>query len=202
MPTTGEFGTGFGDFEWHEKLATRFAAHYTRSNENKQSQPNSEQFENVQLRLSDGSVIFTPNLFGPGITIEDALYKMNCYDWGLKYHGLALEGEYYLHWLSNFEGTNTSNVPTQFDNGFQIQSSAMLIPKSLQFYTGGSLIMGHYGRPWDYRFGVNYFPYKNRVVRWNNEFLYTYRSPVGYTSVPFALGGTGPIFSTTLEMAF
>jgi hypothetical protein len=62
--------------------------------------------------------------------------------------------------------------------------------------------MGHYGRPWDYRFGVNYFPYKNRVVRWNNEFLYTYRSPVGYTSVPFALGGTGPIFSTTLEMAF
>jgi hypothetical protein len=202
MPTTGEFGMGFGDFEWHEKLATRFAVHYTRSNENKQSQPNSEQFENVQLRLSDGSVIFTPNLFGPGITIEDAIYKMNAYDFGVKYHGLSLSGEYYLHWLTNFEGTNTSNITAQFDNGFQLQSSAMLIPKSLQFYTGGSLIMGHYGRPWDYRFGVNYFPYKNRVIRWNTEYLYTYRSPVGYTSVPFALGGTGPIFSTTLEMAF
>jgi hypothetical protein len=202
MPTTGEFGLGFGDFEWHDKVATRFAAHYTRSDENKQSQPNSEQFENVQLRLSDGSVIFTPNLFGPGITIEDAIYRMNCYDWGVKYHGMALEGEYYLHWLSNFTGTNTTHIPTQFSNGFQIQSSAMVIPKSLQLYSGGSLIIGHYGRPWDYRFGVNYFPYKNRVVRWNSEFLYVYRSPVGYTSVAYPLGGTGPIFSTTLEMAF
>jgi hypothetical protein len=202
MPTTGEFGLGFGDFEWHDKVATRFAAHYTRSDENKQSQPNADEFENVQLRLSDGSIIFTPNLFGPGISITDARYKMNCYDWGIKYHGLSLEGEYYFHWLSNFEGANTSHVPTQFSNGFQIQSSAMVIPKSLQIYSGGSLIIGHYGRPWDYRFGVNYFPYKNRVVRWNTEFLYTYRSPVGYTSVPYAVGGTGPIFYTNLEMAF
>ncbi len=63
-------------------------------------------------------------------------------------------------------------------------------------------MIGNYGRPWGFRAGVNYCPFKNRVLRWNSEFLYLYRSPVGYTSVPFPFGGTGPIGYTTLEMAF
>ena len=119
-------------------------------------------------------------------------------DLGVKYHGYALEGEYYpLHRLSNFQGTNTSGLRPNTDYGYQLQASAMAIPKTLQGYAGGSEVIGDYGRPWDFRAGVNYFPFKNRVIRWNTEFLYTYRSPVGYTSVPFALGGTGPIFYTT-----
>jgi len=203
MPTTGEFGQGFGDFENHQKLATRLAAHFTYSKENKQSQPNANEFENTQLRLSDGSIIFTPNLFGPGISISDAVYKMVSIDGGVKYHGFALEGEYYpLHRLSNFQGTGTSGLRPNTDYGYQLQASAMVIPKTLQGYVGGSEVIGHYGRPWDFRAGVNFFPYKNKVVRWNTEFLYLYRSPVGYTSVPFAFGATGPVFHTTLELAF
>ena len=202
MPTTGEFGMGFGDFENHQKVATRLAGHFTYSKENKQSQPNDDEFDNTQLRLSDGSIIFTPNLFGPGILINDAVYKMASIDWGIKYHGYSLEGEYYKHVLTNFQGTNTSGLRPNHDYGYQLQAAAMVIPKTLQIYAGGSEVIGDYGRPWDFRTGVNYFPFKNRVVRWNNEFLYTYRSPVGYPSVPFALGGTGPIFHTNLELAF
>ena len=203
MPTTGEFGAGFGDFEDHQHVATRLAGHFTYSKEDAQEQPNTEAFENTQLRLSDGSLLFSPNLFGPGIDINDAVYKMASIDFGVKYHGYALEGEYYpLHRLSNFTGTNTSHLRPNTDWGYQVQASAMVIPKTLQAYAGGSEVIGDYGRPWDFRTGVNYFPFKNRVIRWNTEFLYTYRSPVGYTSVPFALGGTGPIFYTTLEMAF
>ncbi len=202
MPTTGEFGSGFGDFEGHEQVATRLAGHFTYSKENKQSQPGTDAPDNTQLRLSDGSIIFTPNLFGPGISVTDAIYKMSCFDGGIKYRGYALEGEFYLHWLSNFQGPGTSFLHSNFDRGYQLQASAMVLPKTLQGYVGGSEIIGNFGRPWDFRAGVNYFPYKNRVVRWNSEFLYTYRSPVGYTSVPFAFGGTGPIFHTTLELAF
>jgi hypothetical protein len=202
MPTTGEFGQGWGDFEDHQKVATRLAGHFSYSKEDAQEQPNTETFENTQLRLSDGSIIFAPNLFGPGISITDAVYKMASIDFGVKYHGYALEGEYYKHRLSNFQGTSTSNLRPNSDLGYQLQASAMVIPKTLQLYTGGSEVIGDYGRPWDFRAGVNYFPYKNRVIRWNTEFLYTYRSPVGYPSVPFALGGTGPIFHTNLELAF
>jgi hypothetical protein len=202
MPTTKEFGAGFGDFENHQQIATRLAAHFSYSKENKQSQPSTDDPDNTQLRLSDGSIIFTPGLFGPGIAITDAVYKMVSFDGGIKYRGYSLEGEFYLHRLSNFQGTGTSVVGPNADRGYQLQASAMVIPQTLQPYVGGSEIIGNYGRPWDFRAGVNYFPYKNRVVRWNTEFLYLYRSPVGYTSVPFVVGGTGPIFHTNLELAF
>jgi len=202
MPTTGEFGQGFGDFENHETLATRFGIHFTRSNENKLSQPNSDNFENTQLRLADGSIIFTPDLFGPGITITDALYRMVDFDSGLKIHGFSLAGEYFLRWLNNFQGPGTAGLKGLFDHGFQLQTSRMVVPKTLQIYAGGSTVFGQYGNPWDFRTGTNYFPFHNKVIRWNNEFLYLHKSPVGYTSVPFALGATGPIFHSDIELAF
>jgi len=201
-PTTGEFGPGFGDFENHKKLATRLAAHFTRSDEDKQSQPNSDGFENTQIRLEDGSVIFTPNLLGQGISITDVRYQMTSFDGGLKYHGYSLEGEYFLRWLDHFKGTGTSGLPTIFSHGFQLQAATMVLPKTLQIYLGGSTIYGKYGNPYDFRAGVNFFPFHNKVVRWNNEFLYLRRSAVGYPSVPFALGGNGPVFHSNLELAF
>jgi hypothetical protein len=203
MPTTGEYGSGFGDFEQHEKLATRLAIHFTRSRESKQAQPNTEAFQNTQLRLSDGSVIFTPNLFAPGTTINDATYRMMALDGGVKLHGVELWGEYYLRWLGDFNATSTVGLPSGlFDHGFQAQVSSMVIPKTLQFYAGGSTIFGQYGTPFDSRIGVNYFPWKNRVVRWNTEALYLYRSPVGYSAVPFVVGGKGWVFHTNMELAF
>jgi len=114
LPTTGEFGewNGFGDYDAHEKLATRIGVHYSHSLEEKQSQPGTEGIENSQIRLTDGSVIFTPNLFGPGITVNEVDYRMSSVDAGVKYKGMAIEGEYYWRWLSNFTGINTSASPT------------------------------------------------------------------------------------------
>ena len=199
---TGEYGQGFGDFEHHRTLATRLGVHFTRSDENRESQPNSDNFENTQLRLSDGTVIFTPDLFGPGVTITDATYRMLDVDGGFKYRGFALEGEYYWRWLNNFKGDNTAGLKPLFDHGFQLQASAMVVPKTLQAYVGSSRINGQFGNPWDIRVGVNWFPWKNKVVRWNNEWLRLYKSPVGYSSVPFALGGNGNVFYSTFELAF
>jgi len=202
MPTTGEFGAGFGDFEQHQQVATRFGAHFTRSDEDTQEQPNSNQFENTQIRLEDGTVIFTPNIFGPGVVVTDVRYRMSSFDAGIKYHGYSLSGEYFVRWLDNFKGPGTEGLPTIFSHGYQLQASAMVVPKAFQVYLGGSTLFGKYGNPYDFRLGTNYFPFHNRVLRWNSEFLYLYHSPVGYTAVPFALGGTGPVFSTTLELAF
>ena len=111
-PTTGEFGAGFGDFENHQKLATRFAGHYTTSTETAQEQPGTDSFENTQIRLSDGSVVFTPNLFGPGVTVKTLRYQMVSVDGGFKYHGWAFEGEGFWRWLNNFTGPGTAAIPT------------------------------------------------------------------------------------------
>ncbi len=202
QPTTGEFGTGFGDFENHRKLATRLGFHYTTSTESAQEQPGQDSFENTQIRLSDGSVVFTPNLFGPGIRVNTLRYQMSSLDGGFKYHGWAFESEGFWRWLSDFVGPGTSAIHEKYDTGYQFQLSMMPIQKKLQLYSGGSHIFGQYGNPYDARFGANWFPYKNRVLRWNTEALYLFRSPVGYTSVPFALGSKGLVFHTTLELAF
>lgn len=211
---TGDFekgftGQGWGDFEYHDKFSTRLAFHFSRSNENKESQPSSEQFENTQLRLSDGTVIFTPDLFAPGVTITDARYRMTTVDGGFKYRGFSVEGEYFWRWLDNFKLLETATpgqlqgVPSRlFDHAFQIQGSAMVVPKTLQAYAGFSKIFGQYGQPRDFRFGMNFFPFKNKVVRWNTEALYLHKSPVGYTSVPFPIGGRGWVFYSSMELAF
>lgn len=199
---TGKFGQGWGDFDRHDKLATRFAVHFNRSTETKESQPNSETVENTQLRLSDGSIIFTPNLFGPGISVTQAEWDMSSFDAGVKYRGYSLEAEYYLRALRRFEGPGTETLKNVYDHGFQLQAAAMFVPKTLQAYAGHSRVFGKYGNPYDIRFGVNWFPYDNKVIRWNTEALYLFKSPVGYTSVPFAVGGRGWVFHTSFELAF
>ena len=78
----------------------------------------------------------------------------------------------------------------------------MIVPQKLQAYMGFSKIFGQYGQPRDFRFGTNFFPFKNKVVRWNSEALYLYRSPVGYTSVPYPVGGRGWVFHSSMELAF
>ena len=202
MPTTKEFGLGFGDFENHQEVATRFAVHYTHSIEDRQSQPNTDSFENTQIRLSDGAVVFTPNLFGPGINVNELRYQMSDFDAGIKYHGMALEGEYYWRKLDQFQGPGTNTVGAQFDQGFQLQGSMMVLPRTLQVYAAGSKILGGvYGNPWDARVGVNVFPWNNRVFRWNTQLMYIYKSPVGYTSLTYNVGSTGWIFNTDFEMA-
>src|SRR6516225_6526841 len=200
-PTTGEFGKGFGDFEDHQQVATRLGLHYTSSTEDKQSQPGSDSFENTQIRLSDGTVVFTPNIFGPGVEVDELRYQMSTLDGGIKYKGWALEGEYYVRKLNDFKGPGTSVVPTMWDRGFQLQASTMIVPKTFQAYVAGSYVDGNYGKPWDVRLGVNWHPWHNRVFRWNTQVTYLYHSPVGYTSLTYNVGSTGVVFNTDFELA-
>jgi hypothetical protein len=204
LPTTGEFGLygTFGDYDHHEKLATRLAAHYTSSTEDRQSQPGTNGIENSQIRLTDGSVIFTPDLFGPGITVERVKYRMTSLDGGLKYRGLSLEAEYYWRWLRDFEGPNTGGIAGIDDHGFQVQSSAMAIPRTLQVYLSGSAIYGLYGDASEVRAGANWYVVKERGLRVNAEWLHLNNCPVGYTAVPYPVGGNGDVFHVNFELNF
>ena len=124
-------------------------------------------------------------------------------DGGLKYRGLSLEAEYYWRWLSNFRGTNTAGIEDINDTGFQIQSSAMVVPKTLQVYLSGSAIDGdRYGDSSELRAGFNWYFAKERGLRFNAEWLHLNNCPVGYTAVPYPVGGNGNIFHTNLELNF
>lgn len=206
MPTTGEYGPGegFGDFEYHEQPATLFGVHYTRSREDKQSQPDSEDPENSQIRVSDGTAIFGIGALAPNTQINRATYQMADVNAGVKYRGFSLDAEYYWRQVDDFSVAGSGLLPFSEldDHGFQVQASAMLMPKTLQAYLAGSKIYGEYGDPSDISVGLNWFPYGNRILRVNTQLLYLDDSPVGYSSVPFALGGDGTVWSTDLMLTF
>ena len=204
MPTTHEFGTSgeFGDFDFHRKWATRIGTHYTQGDENFQGQPNTDAFENVQIRLSDGNSIFKPNLFGDSVRITDAAYHMGSADAGIKHRGFSLEGEYYWRAINHLRGPGTDTLPNLWDHGFQLQASGMAVPKRLQLYVSGSKVFGQYGDPSDTRVGMNWFPFGSQTIRWNLEYLKLDRSPVGGLSLPYVVGGNGYVMYTTFEVNF
>jgi len=204
LPTTKEFGLygTFGDFDYHQNLATRLGLHFTHSTEDKQSQPGQNGVENSQIRLTDGSVIFNPDLFGPGITVEKVRYKMSSIDGGLKFKGLSLEAEHYWRWLNDYQGLNVGGIPNINDHGFQIQASGMVLKDLWQVYSSGAGIYGVYGNGSEFRVGTNYYPAKQRGFRVNVEWLHLNHAPVGYTAVPYAVGSNGNVFHTNVELNF
>ena len=107
-----------------------------------------------------------------------------------------LEGELFRRRLDNFVTRGTGALPFEAlsDTGLQFQSSAMLKPQQLQIYGGASKVFGQDGDPDDVRLGLNMYPWKNEVVRWNFEFIQLRRSPVGALSLPYAVGSNGPVF--------
>ncbi|HIL23283.1 hypothetical protein [Alcanivorax sp.] len=204
MPTTGEYGPGegLGDYEFHEQLATRFGIHFTHSREDAQAQPGTNSFENSQIRLSDGTLIFQADPFNNGTAIDQATYQMAAANAGLKYRGWFLEAEFYHRWVDKFDANGPLPVDELDDKGYQVQASMMAIPKTLQPYVAYSEIQGEYGTPHDLSVGFNWFPFKRKEFRFNVQGLYLKDSPVGYSSVPFQLGGNGWAFTTDMVLAF
>jgi hypothetical protein len=146
--------------------------------------------------------VFTPDLFGPGITVDKVTYDMVSVDAGIKYRGLALEAEYYWRSLTEFTGTNTAGIADIDDHGFQVQSSAMVVPKTVQVYLSGSAIQGRYGDASEVRAGVNWYVVRERGLRVNLEWIRLDNCPVGYTAVPYPVGGNGDVFHANFEMNF
>ena len=78
----------------------------------------------------------------------------------------------------------------------------MVIPKVLQAYLGGAQIRGVYGNSSEVRAGANWYVVKDRGLRLNAEWLHLNKCPVGYTAVPYPVGGNGDVFHTNFELNF
>jgi hypothetical protein len=207
LPTTGEYGMfngSYGDYDNHQKVATRIGAHFTRSTESRQGQPNTDVFENTTLRVSDGNSIFTPDLFNNGTQVDEARDMMFSLDAGAKHKGFAIEGEYYWRKIDNFKVIGSPMDLNELnDNGFQLLASAMIFPKKLQLYTTYSKIFGEYGDPTETRVGFNFFPFKNTIgVRLNGQATFMNKCPVGGLAYPYTVGANGTIFNLDLELNF
>jgi len=196
LPTTGEFGPrgAFGDYEYHESLATRFNLAYTYSPEERQS-PVGTPAGNTTLRLADSLNIFDTGALVNGVTIERTHYKMVSASAAMKYHGFWLQGEGYGRWLDNFVADGPLPVSAVRDTGFYVQMADMVVPKRLELYAATSYVFSDYGKPKEFIFGGNYYPWNTRNIRLNTQLINVGHSPVSST-FGFYIGQlTGQVFS-------
>jgi hypothetical protein len=198
QPTTGEFGPrgGFGDFEQHEQVATRFGASATYAPEDRYAPESEAAPGNTQIRLSDGVLLFETGALADMVTVRKADYNELAIDLGVKYQGFHLQTEYYLRRLSSFSATGPLPVESLVDHGFYVQAMHMVWPRTIGLYGTGSFVFDDFERrPWELGGGLSAYPSRTRSWRLNVHIMYVRRSPAGGFFGFYVPGQTGPIVS-------
>jgi len=135
------FRGGNGDFESHQKLATRFGASYCHSRENRFNNTGTSSLDNTQVRMSHGGLFFETGALAPGAAVVEADYDLLAVDLGFKYKGFALHTEFYYRTLSKFDADGA--VPINFinDNGYTAQVLYIAVLLTLCIYGINSMIL-------------------------------------------------------------
>lgn len=207
MPTTHEFGPNgsYGDWEYHEQLATRFGFSRIRSRENRQELDNNNP-ENTQVRLADSLLLFETGSLAPGVTVEQADWESISIDAGVKYRGIFLQAEYYRRWLDRFAADGPLPVERIVDDGFYVQAAFFPIKKKLELYGATSWIYGDrragFRDSHEYILGANYFPANTRNFRVNLQLIDVDRSPVSSVFGFYVGGQRGTTYSVAASMLF
>jgi hypothetical protein len=208
MPTTKEFGPrgGYGDWEWHEKVATRFGASWTWSPEQRFTNSSTGNPENTTLRLADSVNLFDRGALAPDVTVDFADYKVVAIDAGVKYKGFFLQTEIYNRWLDDFSANGPLPVTSIHDTGFYVQGAFYPIKHKLEVYGATSQVFGDkstgFGNSSDYLAGANYYPTPTRNHRLNLQVIKVNRSPVSSAFGYYVGGQKGLTYSVSFSVFF
>jgi hypothetical protein len=207
MPTTHEFGPrgAYGDWERHEKVATRFGFSTTRSPEQRFTNSSGGP-DNTTIRLADSVNVFDTGALAPGVTVDTVDYRILSFDAGMKYKGFFLQTEIYNRWLDNFKADGVVPVASIHDTGFYVQGAFYPIPKKLELYGATSQVFGDksagFGNSSEYLVGGNFYPFNSRNHRLNVQVIDVNRSPVSSTFGYYVGGQTGTTVSAAFSVFF
>ena len=208
MPTTHEFGLGgsFGDFEYHEKLATRFGMSNYRSRENRFNQNSVPAADNYQVTLADSIQAFNTGALAPNVTLNYATVRGVSWDAGMKYRGIFLQTEVYNRWLSDFDADGPLPVTEIHGKGFYVQGAFFPIKKKLEVYGATSWIYGDksagFSTSHEWIQGANYYLFNTRNVRQNFQVIEVDRSPQSSLFGFYVGGQKGTTISTAFSFWF
>ena len=204
MPTTKEFGPrgAYGDWEWHEKVATRVGVSASFSPEERFADANTGATGNTTIKLADSLNVFDTGALAPGVTVQNVDYQLLAVDAGMKYRGIFLQTEIYFRKLHGFIADGPLPVSSIEDQGFYIQGAFFPVRKKLELYGATSQIFGDkdagFGNSSEYIIGSNFYPVDTRNHRLNVQAINVNRSPVSSTFGYYVGGQDG----TTLSVAF
>ncbi len=208
MPTTKEFGPkgAYGDWEWHEKTATRFGVSWTRSPEQRFTDSLTGGPGNTTLRLADSVNVFENGALASNVTVDAADYQILSFDAGMKYKGIFLQTEIYNRWLDNFVANGLLPVASIHDTGFYVQAAFYPVKKKLEVYGATSQIFGDksagFANSSEYLVGMNFYPIDSRYVRLNLQLIDVNNSPVSSAFGYYVGGQKGTTFASAFSVFF
>lgn len=208
MPTTKEFGPkgGYGDWEGHDKVATRFGFSMSFSPEQRYTNADNGNAGNTTLRLVDSVNVFDTGALAPNVTVEGVDFRILSFDAGLKYKGLFIQTEIYNRWLENFVADGPVPVSSIHDTGFYVQAAFYAVPQKLELYGITSQIFGDsaagFTNAAEYGGGLNFYPGRTRDHRFNLQVLNVDRSAVSSTFGYYVGGQSGTTVSAALSVFF
>jgi hypothetical protein len=208
MPTTHEFGPkgAYGDYEMHEKVATRFGVSTTYSPEERFTDANTGATGNTTLRLADSLNVFDTGSLAPGVTVQNVDYRILSLDAGMKYRGFFIQTELYDRHLNGFKADGALPVKEIEDKGFYVQAAFYPVPKKLELYAATSQIYGDkdagFGNSSEILVGANWYPFKTRNHRLNVQVIDVNHSPVSSTFGYYTGGQDGTIVSAAFSVFF
>ncbi len=192
----------YDDYFAKKKVRIRFGTSFTQSREDRFSNLDQSSPDNTALFNSDGVLTFSTGAFAPGVTVEKALYKMWAIDGGIKYNGLAVNGQYFMRWLSDFEADGPLPLTSTFDHGYELSAGHFVVPKKLMVYVRGSQVFGQFGDSHEYAAGVKWHFLPTERLWLNVELMRVNKSPYNGAFTPYAAGMNGWVPMAQTIIAF
>jgi hypothetical protein len=190
----------YDDYFSSKKVRVRLGTAFTRSREDRFSNLDQSSPENTSLYNSDGVLTFSTGAFAPGVTVNEATYRMWATDFGFKWSGLAVNGQYFVRWLDDFDADGPLPIASTKDHGAEITAGYFVKPKKVMVYGRGSWVQGQFGDPHEFGGGVKWHFLPTERLWLNAELFKIDRAPYSGAFTPYTVGMTGwvPMVQTVL----
>ena len=190
----------YDDYFASDNVRIRIGTAYTRSREDRFSNLDQSSPENTSLYNSDGVLTFSTGAFAPGVTVDQATYRLWAIDGGIKWNGLAVNGQYFMRWINDFEADGPLPVTSTFDRGAELSASYFVDPKKWMLYARGSWVRGEFGDSHEYGGGVKWHFLPTERLWLTAELFRVDKAPYSGAFTPYTAGMTGwvPMVQTVL----
>jgi hypothetical protein len=190
----------YDDYFAHPNTRIRIGTSLTRSREDRFSETDQSSPDNTSIYNSDGVLAFATGAFAPGVTVQEATYKMWAIDGGLKKKGFSLNGQYYFRWVDDFDADGPLPVASTFDHGFELSMGQFVLPKKLVLYARGSKVFGQFASPYEYAGGFKWYLLPTERLWVTGEVMRVHGAPYSGAFTPYTAGLDGwvPMLQTVL----
>jgi hypothetical protein len=190
----------YDDYFASPKSRLRIGTSFTRSREDRFSETDQSSPDNTSIYNSDGVLAFSTGAFAPGVTVEEAMYRMWAIDGGFKKSGFSVNGQYYFRWVNDFVADGPLPVTSTYDHGFELSTGQFVVPRRLVLYARGSKVFGQFGSPYEYAGGAKWYFLPTERLWMTGELMRVDKAPYSGAFTPYTAGMTGwaPMVQTVL----